>query len=124
MLLDIQKPDFRHCATCCQWVPLEPFGMKCLCELVRENHLAAVHAHRQLIGAPPASCLYRSSNEQGLPDIDTQDMPIPMPRFPIRWSVTIPLCLMALFLAALFVHAIDGATKTANVEMAQTETRR
>jgi len=123
MITQSANSDCRRCATCAQLVPLYPAGLRCTCELVRENHLAAVHAHRQLAGAAPASCLYRSSNEQGLPDSDTQDMPIPMPRFPIRWGVTIPLCLMALFLAALFMHAIDGSRKSAQTEMAGAEAR-
>jgi hypothetical protein len=106
--LDTQS-DYRRCTVCKQVVPLYPVGMQCTCELAQANHRLAIHTARQLAGAPPASCLYRSSDEQGLPESDTHVRRV-WPRS-YGWPRTALICAICLALAALFCHMTDGASR-------------
>jgi hypothetical protein len=112
--IDVAGGDYRRCKVCCQLVPL---GARCLCEMVQDSHRARIREARQLAGLGTSALVSGSDPEPSYAESDAQDDPVPMPLFHPQWRTTLLLCVLAVTLGALFVHAIDGTTRRGRSEV-------
>lgn len=87
--------DYRTCTNCRRLVDL---GHQCTCEITQE-HYQRVAARASHEARYP---------EQGLPDSDTQDMPIPMPSFPSWINRTLLLCIVFVVVGLMFCEGLNG----------------
>jgi hypothetical protein len=112
--IDVAGDDYRRCSTCCQLVPL---GARCLCEMVQDSHRARIREARQLAGLGTSAVVCSPDPEPPYAESDAQDDPVPMPLFHPQWRTTLLLCVLAVTLGALFVHAIDGTARRGRSEV-------